>query len=505
MSVKAINSIYFAQLVNVVGSGAFAGNITAVVGGSTKSTWFTSAIAILTTVLSPPCSQAADYWGRKWILVILTACGCIGSIIISRADSVSQVIAGFVVSGLSFGAQPLLHAVTSEVLPRKYRSWAQASVNISAALGGATGLLVGGALTRNGQNENFRIYWYISAGVYAIAATLCAVLYNPPRRELQSALTTREKLRRLDWVGYGLLIPALTLFTLGLTWSQNPYPWNKTHVLAPFLVGVALAVALVMYELRGRRDGLFHHDLFHHRNYPIALFCVFCEGIAFFCANNYFAFEVNVLFSQDPLFVGLHYCISFFTYATFAAVAAIYVLKTRSVRLPVIVAFCFFVIFYVLMATVSITTSERNIWGYPVFLGAGLGICLTALITAAQFSTPPELIAITSGLMISVRSLGGSIGLAIYNAIFNAALNANMGSKISGATIPLGLPPTSVGQLIGALTAHNFTAAQEVPGVSPEIIHAGVEGMNKAFAIGFRNVWIAAGSFALCAAIGMPL
>jgi len=48
-----------------------------------------------------------------------------------------------------------------------------------------------------------------------------------------------------------------------------------------------------------------------------------------------------------------------------------------------------------------------------VLLGTALGLSLVSLITAAQLSTPPELIAITSGLVIGIRSLGGSVGLAI--------------------------------------------------------------------------------------------
>ena len=48
-----------------------------------------------------------------------------------------------------------------------------------------------------------------------------------------------------------------------------------------------------------------------------------------------------------------------------------------------------------------------------MLLGLGVGFSLTCLVTIVQLSTPPPLIAITSGLIISVRSLGGSVGLAI--------------------------------------------------------------------------------------------
>ena len=64
-------------MANVVGAGAYARDLAAVVGGSDQSTWLANSIAILTVILSPPISEAADFWGRKWFLVGLTSMGCV--------------------------------------------------------------------------------------------------------------------------------------------------------------------------------------------------------------------------------------------------------------------------------------------------------------------------------------------------------------------------------------------------------------------------------------------
>jgi MFS family permease len=388
-------------------------DISAVLGDSGKSVWLTSSVAILTVVLSPPVSQAADYWGRRWFLIILTLCGAVGSIIVARATSMNMAIAGEVVAGISYGAQPLLHAVASEVLPRRHRPFAQAADNVAAALGGLVGLLVGGAMTRNGNHAGFRNYWYLSTAIYVVATVLCFVLYNPPPQPSQIGLTNGEKLKKLDWIGYFLLASGLLLFCIGLSWSQNPYAWTNAHILAPFLIGVALIVCLAVYETKFKKDGMFHHGLFSSGwNFPIALICVFVEGLSFFAANNYFAFEVAIMYETDPLITGVRYGVNFILYAISAVLAGAFCSKTKMVRFPTVIAFCFILLFFVLMATAN-PGSSKAVWGYPVFLGVGLGICLCALVTAAQLSTPRELIAITSGLMISMRSLGGSVGLAI--------------------------------------------------------------------------------------------
>ena len=382
------------------------------VGGSANSIWLTSAVAIFTVVLSPPVSQAADYWGRRWFLVTLTACGVIGSIIVARATTMNMAIAGQCVAGISYGAQPLLHAVASEVLPRKYRPYAQAADNVAASLGGLVALLVGGAMTR-GNPEGFRNYWYFAMAIYAAATLLCLVLYSPPPLPTQLGLTNMEKLQKLDWIGYFFLTAGLVLFCMGLSWSQNPYTWPNVRIMVPFFLGLAFMVALGVYETRFKKDGMFHHGLFSMgRNFVIALFCVFVEGLVFFAANNYFAFQASILYETDPVRVGIRYGVNFIVYAIFAVLGGAFCAATKQVRLPSVVAFVSMIIFFILMATAG-PESGNHVWGYPVFLGIGLGTCLCTLVTVAQLSTPRELIATTSGLMIATRSFGGSVGLAI--------------------------------------------------------------------------------------------
>ncbi|KAF9776784.1 hypothetical protein IL306_004980 [Fusarium sp. DS 682] len=497
----SINLVYFAQVANVVGSGALTRDIAATVGGSNDSVWYSQVIAISTAVLGIPASQAADLWGRKTILVFLTGCGFIGSLIIAKASSSGTVIAGFGVSGISYGAQPLLHAISSEVVARKYRPWAQGSINVAASLGAIVGLVIGGVLTRNEHHVGFRDYWYMVAGIYAAATVACQFLYNPPPRALELVFSLSEKLRKLDWIGYGFLAPALVLFCMSLAWSGNPYSWTDAHVLATFLIGIFLGLALVGYETWIKNNGMFHHRLFHDRNFALALGCIFAEGMAFHCGNNYFAFEVSVLFETDSLVIGGQYSMAFLALGISAIVSGIWCSMHKALRFPIILSFGFKILFMILMATVSKSTPQVLLWIYPIFLGLGLGVCMPALITVAHFATPRELVAITSGLMISIRSLGGSIGLAVFNAIFSHGLSSNLGPKIAHAVLPLGFPEKELPLLIPALANNDKVALKKIHGISTDIIEAGVGGLLEAYRVSFRGVWLTTASLCLVASI----
>jgi hypothetical protein len=150
------------------------------------------------------------------------------------------------------------------------------------------------------------------------------------------------------------------------------------------------------------------------------------------------------------------------------------------------------------MATAKLSSS-RAIWGYIVIPGIGGGFALVSIVTVAQLSAPPDLIAITTGLAIGVRGLGGSVALPIYNAILNSKLTVALPTQIAKQVLPRGLPASSLKPFITALASNNQTLLSSVPGVTPEIIEAGVLGLKTAYLYSFRYVWI---TTAVVAAVG---
>ncbi|KAK7890531.1 hypothetical protein LTR67_007739 [Exophiala xenobiotica] len=492
----ALCSQYFCQMLFIVGAGVYARSIAAVVGGEAISSWPATAINILTAATIPPIARAADLWGRKWFLVVPTSLGFVGSIIVSRASSMHMAIAGFVVGGASFGAQPLVHAVASETMPRKFRSFAQGACNAAIACGSLFSLLVGGALTNNNP-EGFRTYWYICAGIYALSTLMLATLYNPPPRELQISLTFGEKIRSLDWIGFFLYIAGLVLFCLGLSYSQNPFDWPDAHILAPFLIGVVFVLILIGYEWKIKKDGLFHHGLFQDRNFPIALVAVFIEGYLFMSANIYFPYAMEIVVTGISTFrVLVCYSIAFICLLAMSFLIGGYIYRTKTVRPTAIASNAAFVVYAALMASITANTPEAHFWGYVTFYGSGLGCGVITLYTTAQLSTPPELIAVTSGLMGSIRSTGGSVAVAIYGALFSQGLSKNLFPKVAQAVIPLGVSEETVGPLIADLSAGSAEAALKLPGVTVDVLAAAGEALKSAYVVGFRDVYICAAAFA---------
>ncbi|OQV00731.1 hypothetical protein CLAIMM_06191 [Cladophialophora immunda] len=494
--VLAMCIIQFALLIQLVSAGVYPADVAAVVGGADISSWMFTALTITFVVLAPPISQAADYWGRRWPLIILCLFGFVGTLVASRATSMQMTIAGEVLVGVCFASTPLTLAVVSEVLPHRLRLAGQAAIGIANNLGAIFALLLGASLIKSHGPDGFRILFYINAGLFVCSALVTLWLYRPPPRELQVSLTTREKLFKLDWTGYALVLVGAVCFVMGLSWAENPYSWRDKHVLVSFVVGCAFLIALGLYSWKVKKDGLIHHGLFSRdRNCALGFAGVFCEGMIFGIANVFSPLQQAAVYGSGTWRVSMVYTTAVLVSCAAAVPAAYISYRFKNLRLLAIAGFISFLLFCITIAT-STVSGEAAFWGYQAFLGCGLTLSLSALVSAAQLSAPPELISITSGLISAIRSLGVTLAVAIGVAIYHGRITSLLPAKVIAVAVGNGLPESSLQEFLADLTAGNATGLASVPGVSPTIIAASVLALKRAYLDSFHAVWYAAIPFA---------
>ena len=70
------------------------------------------------------------------------------------------------------------------------------------------------------------------------------------------------------------------------------------------------------------------------------------DGIIFWAANNYFPFEVSVLYETDGFLVGVHFCITFIVAVAASFFIAFFSSKTKLIREPLVAAFLLFTLFF---------------------------------------------------------------------------------------------------------------------------------------------------------------
>jgi hypothetical protein len=112
--------------------------------------------------------------------------------------------------------------------------------------------------------------------------------YRPPKRHTRlDSLSFWQKLRHLDLPGCGLLTLGLTLFLVGLNLGGGLYSWLNARTIATLITGAVILIFFGIYEWKGTKTGILHHELFRGgRNagatFALSVGLIFIEGILLF-------------------------------------------------------------------------------------------------------------------------------------------------------------------------------------------------------------------------------
>jgi hypothetical protein len=124
------------------------------------------------------------------------------------------------------------------------------------------------------------------------------------------------------------------------------------------------------------------------------------------------------------------------------------------------------------------------------FVAAGT-VVSTAMI---QLGVSHEYIGIATGLAITARSMGGSVGTTIYSSILASRIKHYLVPDVAKPLAQAGVDPAKIPAIIGALLAGDATN----PAVTeqlPDILIIAVNGIKQAYAHSFRVVYLVAIAF----------
>jgi EmrB/QacA subfamily drug resistance transporter len=344
-------------------------------------------------------------------------------------------------------------------------------------IGLALGPLIGGVLT---QGISWRAVFWINlpVGIVMLALAHRSLPRDEPDREA-----------RLDWGGILTLVPGLGLLVLGLMQAQS-WGWSSTVTITLLIVGAALIVTFVAVELRARSP-LVQLAIFRSRNFTVDNAVLALVQFALTGLTVFGAIYVQDLLGFGPISAGL---------SLLPLTLALLVLAPRAGRiydrigpraLVAIGAACIGVAF---IWNALVLDQLAYGWLVPAYLLAGVGLALvmTPASTDAMNTAPAALRGEASGVMQTVRQVGGTIGLAIMGTVV-ATVQANRLTDYAAST---GATPQEKAAFSRALdAAHGNPAA--IKGVPESAVNA----VEDALIAGIRLSYIIAGAAVLLGAL----
>lgn len=100
----------------------------------------------------------------------------------------------------------------------------------------------------------------------------------------------------------------------------------------------------------------------------------------------------------------------------------------------------------------------------------------------------PQDIGLATGVLGSIRALGGAVAQALYVSILTNKVTKYIPEYVAPAATSAGLPASSLPQLFQGITLGNFTA---VPGITPQVIAATGIAVRDAYVTTFHYVFYA--------------
>ncbi|KAJ1917230.1 hypothetical protein H4219_003314 [Mycoemilia scoparia] len=390
-----------------------------------NASWIATAYMLTSTALQPLYGKLSDIFGRLATLLFSLIIFLIGSILCATAKSMTWLIAARAVTGVGgAGALALAIIVLSEITSIRNRPKAFALISIVWGIACIAGPLLGGVFT---DKVSWRWCFYINlpvGGVTVITAILFMRLPTPKGSLI-------EKIKRVDFLGVFLLVGALVMVLLGLSWGGKEYSWSSVRVLCLLIIGVALLGVFVVIELKIPKEPIIAPSLFKYHNASLALIISLLFGWPMLTLVYYLPLYFSIVHNASAIMSGVKMLPLLVTACVGSVITGVTVTRLGFTR----VHMCIGAILGCIGSGCLFLLDENSGNGKQIGLlfipGITIGIIMPTNSVIGQAAVPTKLMPVVTALIMFMRSMGGVIGLSLSNTILTNTLKNNLGPVIA--------------------------------------------------------------------------
>jgi len=379
--------------------------------------WVVNAYFLTFAVLMLTGGKLADLLGRRFIFIVGLVVFTASSLACGFASSGQMLIAARAVQGVGAAMMnPATLSIITATFPPRQRGLAMGIWVGVSAVALALGPITGGLLAEH-AHWSWIFFINVPIGVFAILAARIVI------RESKDSSADQ----RLDLPGLVTSGGALLALTYSLIEANNK-GWTSPEILSLFGVAVVGLLAFVTLEKRQRAPmldlSLFRNRTFAGANATMALVALAMFGVFFFVS----LFVQNIL-HYSPVQAGASFLPMTLCIIFFAPVAG--KLSDRIGSRWLMGGGMGLVGISLLLF--SLLTQHSSFWNlFPALLvgGAGMAMAMTPTTAAAMSSVPVDKAGVGSGVLNSMRQVGGSLGVAIMGAILGSYISVGPRSPL---------------------------------------------------------------------------
>ncbi len=375
---------------------------------ATTTHWILNSYMLAFTCLAAVGGKAIDLFGLRPALTVSCVLFATASLIAGFADSASLLIAMRVVQGICAAIIfPMTLSATTLTFKAEERGRAIGILAGTATTFLAAGPLIGGFLT---DFLSWRWVFWINIPIVAIGGTLACLFWRPPERD-------KTPQPDIDRIGLVLLIVGLTTLIFGLMEGPD-YGWSRSFIVLSLLAGCVGLTAFVIHETRVDAP-LIDVRLFKIHAFSASALVVLLTQMS----------KITVaIFVPHFLQLELHFTAILAGICTVIAVLPFPVLSAQAGKLsdkygsrkPVLTSLCLIAAANVGLGAAMLQDNYFYLAPFLLLWGLALPFSMIPVNRITSNAVPNEMQGELSGLIITVRLVGGTLGVTLGSVLLTA-------------------------------------------------------------------------------------
>jgi len=272
------------------------------------------------------------------------------------------------------------------------------------------GPLLGGLFA---DHLSWRWVFYVNLPIGAVTVALIVAALH---------LDTERRPVKIDALGSALLAGGLTCLLLVTTWGGREYAWDSAEIAGLAAGAVALLSAFVAQERRAQ-EPILPLRLFRQPVFVVVSVALFLTTLAFFAVIVFMPVYLQVVTGVSATDSGLLLLPLMLAGTASTALSGRAMSKTGRYKAFPITGLSLMAAGLVLLAQIGTHTSHVVVGAILVLFGIGFGMVSQVLTVAIQNDVERRDLGIATASANLFRSLGGSVGVALFGAIFSGRLD----------------------------------------------------------------------------------
>ncbi|MDO5861476.1 MAG: MDR family MFS transporter [Thermoplasmata archaeon] len=386
--------------------------------------WMTTAYMLCETIMIPIAGKLSDIYGRKKLFLIGLTIFTVGSLFAGMSTSMEMFIACRAFQGLGGGILiPVATAAVADLYSPSDRARMQGILGAIFGIGSGIGPLIGGYIT---EFSTWHWCFYMNVPI-AIAAGLLTIKKFPAPVGGERSKIDVKGLVALSV----LLLDVLLLFEFG----GSEFEWVSATSFAMIAIALALVVVFVLVERKAENPMLAPHLIKNPTVIMGAIF-MFVFGIGMMGAMMYASMFSIYVMGLTVLEAG-EWSLAMIAGMMITSISSGALVNRTGYKPWLIVGpvLCFIGLF--IMSGVSVdptmvitsSVADTYMWQYlggMFVLGLGLGCMMSVVMSAVQNSAKPSEMGMTTSAVNLMRSVGSTMGTAIFAMVINSKLSGEL-------------------------------------------------------------------------------